>query len=89
MTLENGRAGRDGDTGETRSSHARGTPGARQGSLPGTMPKPTYWPAILAFSVCFALWGVLTSYWLSVVGGGGIVLAAARWFGELRHEKNE
>jgi membrane protease YdiL (CAAX protease family) len=53
------------------------------------LPRPTYWPAILALSICFALWGVLTSVWLTVVGVAGVVLAGARWLAELHHEQGE
>jgi hypothetical protein len=64
-------------------------------SIPGDrlypihLPKPTHWPFVMALSTCFALWGVLTSIWVVAVGLGGVVLAAAGWVGDLRHEPFE
>jgi hypothetical protein len=60
-----------------------------RGPRPANLPRPTYWPAVLALSICFGLWGILTSVWLIVVGLAGAAIALARWFGELRHEPEE
>jgi len=54
---------------------------------PAQIPEPTYWPFVMALSICFGLWGVLTSPWLIVVGLAGFLLAAARWTGEVRRER--
>ena len=95
MTMENGKTLGGGNL-EGGISAAGGRPD--EAKLPGgtthepqshELPKPTYWPAVLALAVCFGLWGILTSVWLIVVGAAGTVVAAARWFGELRHEKSE
>ncbi len=54
--------------------------------LPERLPRPTYWPAMLAFSMNLALLGPVTSMWLT---GVGIVLggfAVAGWIGEMSHE---
>jgi len=56
---------------------------------PAELPRPTFWPAILAVAICFGLWGVLTSPWLIVVGFAGVVLAATRWIGDLSHEPQD
>jgi hypothetical protein len=56
---------------------------------PANLPRPTYWPAIMAISVCFGLWGVLTSVWLTVVGAAGLVVSAVGWIGELGDEVDE
>lgn len=56
---------------------------------PTVLPRPTYWPAIMAASICFGLWGVLTSVWLIVVGAAGTVLSAAGWLGALRDEDDD
>ncbi len=83
MTNENATTAGAGGTEANAASGESRDPG------PETLPRPTFWPAILALSVCFALWGVLTSVWLIVVGAAGTLLAAARWFGELQHERDE
>jgi hypothetical protein len=51
-----------------------------------TLPRPTYWPLVLAFGVIFALGGIVTSYGVSFVGVALIVTAIAGWIGELRHD---
>jgi hypothetical protein len=51
------------------------------------LPRPTYWPVTLAFGVIFALGGIVTSYVVSLVGVGMVVVAIAGWVGELRHER--
>jgi len=56
---------------------------------PAIVPRPTYWPAVLAASVTFALWGVLTSVWIVVVGAAGALLAAGAWFAEVQHDESE
>jgi hypothetical protein len=56
---------------------------------PPTLPSPTYWPATLALSACFALWGVLTSIWMVGVGVAGAGLAIAGWIRELGHDPVE
>jgi hypothetical protein len=43
----------------------------------------------MAISVCFGLWGVLTSVWLTVVGAAGLVVSAVGWIGELGDEVDE
>jgi hypothetical protein len=49
------------------------------------LPRPTYWPAALAFGIILLLWGIVTSPLISVVGLAIFVLALARWIGDLRH----
>lgn len=62
---------------------------------PETLPKPGYWPALMALGIVFILWGfalgfneVLSS---SIVTTGiGIILfiiALAGWIGDLRDER--
>ncbi len=55
-------------------------------TLQHRMPEPTFWPAVMAVAICFALWGILTSPWIIVAGVLGIVLAAAGWIGDLHDE---
>ena len=56
---------------------------------PFALPQPTYWPFVMAASTCFALWGVLTSPWIVVVGVGGVLWAAKGWIGDVRDEPFE
>lgn len=66
-----------------------GTRDAGSEPKPAILPQPTYWPAVLAFAACFALWGVLTSVWLIVAGLAGTLAAVAGWYGELRDAEEE
>lgn len=53
---------------------------------PEEIPKPTYNPIIFAIGIMLLALGVVTSFWVSVVGSILFVLALAQWIGELRHE---
>ena len=53
---------------------------------PEHLPKPTYWPLLLALGLTFMLWGLLTSW---IIGAAGLLLfgiALAGWINILRHE---
>jgi hypothetical protein len=54
--------------------------------LPTVLPRPTYWPATLAFGIVFLLWGLVASPILTgtglVVGGIGLI----GWLRELLRE---
>jgi hypothetical protein len=49
------------------------------------LPRPTYWPAVLALGITFLAWGLLTSPLISGVGLVLFAVALAGWIGELRH----
>jgi len=53
---------------------------------PEHLPRPTYWPCMLAFSMNLALLGPVTSMWITLVGFvlGGFALGG--WIGEMNHE---
>lgn len=53
---------------------------------PHKLPRPTYWPAVLAGGVVVFAWGPPTSWVVSVVGGVVSIIAIRGWIGELRHE---
>jgi hypothetical protein len=53
---------------------------------PEVLPKPTFWPAALAFAVTFLLWGIVTSPIITVVGGILFGVSLAGWIGDIRHE---
>jgi hypothetical protein len=50
------------------------------------LPKPTFWPAGMAFGVTFLLWGLITSPVLIVAGLAIVAVSLAGWIGDLRHE---
>ena len=56
---------------------------------PYVIPRPTYWPAMMAFGLTFLFWGFATS--LVVLAAGVVVFAVslAGWIGEMRHEQEE
>ncbi len=54
---------------------------------PQVIPRDTYSPAVLALAIVCLLWGLLTSYLISLLGLVLFVLASAGWIGELRHER--
>ncbi len=52
---------------------------------PEHVPRPTYWPAVLALGVTFIFWGLITT---PIIAGIGLLVGAiglAGWIGELRH----
>ncbi|MBA3945962.1 MAG: hypothetical protein H0X37_15530 [Herpetosiphonaceae bacterium] len=52
---------------------------------PEHIPAPTYSPAILALAIVFILWGIISSYLISVIGLVLLFIALVGWIGELRH----
>lgn len=53
---------------------------------PETLPRPTYWPAVLALGIAALAFGVVTTI---IIGGVGLVLCALAiggWIAELRRE---
>lgn len=50
---------------------------------PDHIPRPTYWPAVAAAGVTCLLWGLVTTWFISLVGLVALVLALAGWIGEL------
>jgi hypothetical protein len=54
---------------------------------PAHIPRPTAWPAGLAFGIAFLLWGLVTSPVLLAVGAGVFAVCLRGWIGELRHEE--
>ena len=53
---------------------------------PTEIPRPTFYPAAMAFGVTLLLWGFITSPVLLAVGGIVLLVALAGWIGEIRHE---
>ena len=50
------------------------------------IPRPTYWPAVLALGILFIFWGIVTMFLVSVIGFVLFGIGLAGWIGELRHE---
>lgn len=50
---------------------------------PERIPRPTYWPAIMALAIAFMLFGVVTSWIFSGTGAVMFVLSLGKWIGEL------
>ncbi len=53
----------------------------------GHIPDPTYMPVVLALGVMCMLWGIVTTYLMSLVGLALFVVGISGWIGELRHER--
>jgi hypothetical protein len=56
---------------------------------PEHLPEPTYWPVVMALGVTLLLWGVATTWIMSVVGLAVLALSLIGWIGELLHENPE
>ncbi len=50
------------------------------------MPKPTIWPAALALGTVLLLWGLVTSFIMTVTGLTLLAISVAGWLREMRHE---
>ncbi len=78
---------------DTDSSEAK--PDADDGWLPPmpdeALPEPTYWPITLAFGLMLLLWGIVTSYIISIVGFVITVIALRGWIHDIRkdHQKEQ
>jgi len=51
------------------------------------LPKPTAWPATLALSITFLLWGLASSLIISGVGAVVFAVGLTGWIGDIRHER--
>ena len=52
----------------------------------GHIPRPTYLPLVLALGFTCILWGIVTTYLISLVGAALFAVGILGWIGELRHE---
>ncbi|MEI6351215.1 MAG: hypothetical protein WCP06_08920 [Verrucomicrobiota bacterium] len=56
---------------------------------PARIPRPTYWPATMAFAITLQFWSLITS---SIIGGIGtalFIVSLVGWINEIRHERRE
>lgn len=79
------------------SGRERGEHPARGASVPGELPegwsrprpehvpRPTYWPLVLAFGLTFFFWGFISTWIISAIGLVVFGVALTGWIGELRH----
>jgi hypothetical protein len=64
--------------------HATGRPDWER-LPPAHLPRPTYWPVVLAFAIVLLAWGVVTTLAITVIGLVIFALGLGGWIGELRH----
>ena len=65
-------------------------PGSRPGWTvphPDELPKPTFWPAGLAFAVTLLFWGLVTSPIITAVGALVFTVSLSGWIGDIRNER--
>ncbi len=53
---------------------------------PEPLPRPTYWPAVMALGIVFCLWGIVTTFLVSGIGLILFVIALSGWIGDMLHE---
>ncbi len=53
---------------------------------PQNMPSPTYAPAVIALAMVCLLWGLVTTYLISLLGLALLVVGVVNWIGGFRHE---
>ncbi len=56
---------------------------------PDLIPRPSFWPAGMAFGITFFFWGFVTSLVLILVGLAVITVSLVGWIGEMRHEQRQ
>lgn len=56
---------------------------------PEILPKPTYMPFVLAISVLFLAWGLLSTWIISVAGAVGIFISIYGWIKAMLYERRE
>ncbi len=54
---------------------------------PAKVPRPTYWPAVMALATILTLWGIVTSPVISLVGLILFAGALTGWIWELFHDR--
>jgi hypothetical protein len=56
---------------------------------PESLPKPTYWPAVMAVAIMSILWGIVTSPLVSLGGFILFIASVVGWIGDLWHGHRE
>ena len=47
------------------------------------LPKPTYWPMFVALSITTIVWGMITSWIVSAIGGAVLLVSVLGWMLEV------
>ncbi len=79
----------------TGKHHSSDLPEGWHKPKPEVLPKPGYWPFLLALGIAFILWGLAVGFnevlsTIVIVSGLGLILfvvALAGWIGDLRDER--
>ena len=53
---------------------------------PETLPTPTYTPVMMAFGIIFIALGLVTKWYVAIVGATVFAVAVWRWIGEIRND---
>jgi hypothetical protein len=53
------------------------------------IPRPTVWPAACALGITFALFGLIMTIWISLIGFALLALAIIGWIREIIHESGQ
>lgn len=56
---------------------------------PVKMPKPTYFPFLMAFSLMFFFWGLISLWTIALSGLIGTGISLAGWINDLMNEVRE
>jgi hypothetical protein len=56
---------------------------------PEILPRPTYMPFVLAVSLLFVGWGMLSTWIISVAGAVGMCISIYGWIKDLLHERTD
>lgn len=56
---------------------------------PEVLPRPTYIPFLLAVSLLFLGWGLLTTWVISLAGVAGVCISIYGWIKDLLHEDTD
>lgn len=53
---------------------------------PESLPSPTYTPVMMAFGIVFLALGLVTKWYVAIVGVTVFFISVGRWIGELRND---
>lgn len=56
---------------------------------PQILPRPTFWPFVMAVGLAFLLWWVVASWIVGAIGFCLFVAGLSGWIHELRNEENQ
>jgi hypothetical protein len=74
-------------TDAARDQSSLGQAGAWTEPKPEVLPRPTYWPAVLALGIAFVFWGLVASLVITVIGLALAGIALTGWIGEMLRER--